>query len=178
MFAKIREDLRAAPYGGPGFKGWVAKLSHPGTQAVLVYRFGHWVLHFNVPVVRTLLVMVYQVLQYFVRVLIGVNIPVSAEIGGGFIIHTWSGVFVPCCRIGRNVLFQHGVNVHWDCQGIGDDVYFGPGCKVIRPVRIGSRVRIGANAVVLNDVPDDCTVVGIPGRVVERRRPARVPAAD
>ena len=110
----------------------IVKLAHPGTQAVLVYRFGHWVLHFNVPVVRTLLVMVYQVLQYFVRILIGVNIPVSAEIGGGFIIHTWSGVFVPCCRIGRNVLFQHGVNVHWDCKGIGDDVYFGPGCKVIR----------------------------------------------
>ncbi len=56
------------------------------------------------------------------------------------------------------------------CREIGDDVYFGPGCKVIRPERIGSRARTGANTVVTEDGRDDCTVASVPARVVRRRR--------
>jgi serine O-acetyltransferase len=58
----------------------------------------------------------------------------------------------------------------YGCRETGDDVYFGPGCKVIRPVRIGNWARIGANAVVTEDVPDDCTLARVPDRVVRRRR--------
>ena len=100
----------------------------------------------------------------------GVNIPTSAQIGPGLVIHTWNGVYLPACRIGYNAMFQHGVVVSYYCKEIGNHVYFGPGAKVIRPVRIGNRARIGANAVVVEDVPDDCTALGIPARTKANKR--------
>lgn len=178
MFDLVRADLeRAARMNGFGAgrrrkANWVAYLAeifgNPGTQAVLVYRFGHWAWKCRVPGLRHLLLALYVPLRLLSRGFGNVNIPVSAKIGPGMLIHTWGGVFVPPCDIGRNVYFQHGVVVTWRCLGIGDDVYFGPGAKVIKPVRIGDRARIGANAVVVDDVPDDCTVAGIPARVVKR----------
>ncbi len=177
MFENIRDDLRRAR--SENYKNGFGLLSHPGTQAVFVYRFGHWAWKLKIPVVRQLLLALYYPLKYAVLALTGVNIPIQAEIGGGLVVHTWSGVYLPPCRIGRNALFQHGVVVSWSCREIGDDVYFGPGCKVIRSVRIGHRARIGANAVVIEDVPDNCTVAGIPARIVkERARKVPVSTVD
>ena len=51
---------------------------------------------------------------------------------------------------------------------IGNNVYFGSGCKVLGPVKIGNNVVIGANSLVITDVPDDCTVVGVPARIISR----------
>ncbi|MEW6743759.1 MAG: DapH/DapD/GlmU-related protein [Planctomycetota bacterium] len=181
MFDNIKADLRHGLLvnhkGLSRWKACAAQFFHPGTQAVLVYRLGRWASQLRIPIVRHLLLAVYYPLKYGVRVFTGVNIPTSAEIGGGLVIHTWSGVYIPACRIGRNAYFQHGVVVGYGCLGIGDDVYFGPGCKVIRPVRIGDRARIGANAVVIEDVPDDCTVAGIPARIVKGPGIERQPGA-
>ena len=170
MFDHIKADLaqaRAANHksmSGPG--AWIWSLFHLGTSAVIVYRFGNWVWRLRIPILRELLLGLYFVLKFVNQMATGVNIPVSAEIGPGLVVHTWSGVYLPNCRIGRNAYFQHGVVVNYRCKGIGDDVYFGPGAKVIREVRIGDRVRIGANAVVTRDLPDDCTAVGVPARIV------------
>ena len=175
MFENVRADLaraRAANHksmSGPG--AWLWSLFHLGTSAVLVYRFGRWAWNLRLPVLREGLLGVYFVLKYTNQMATGVNIPVTAEIGPGLVVHTWNGVYLPNCRIGRNAYFQHGVVVNYRCKGIGDDVYFGPGAKVIREVRIGDRVRIGANAVVMCDLPDDCTAVGVPARIIPQRGP-------
>ncbi len=175
MFENIREDLtrglRTNHQGEAGVAAKVSQFFHPGTQAVLVHRFGHWAWKLRVPVVRHVLLAVYFVLRYFVNIWMGVNIPLSAQIGEGLVIHTWNGVYLPACRIGRYAYFQHGVVVAYHCKGIGDHVYFGPGAKVIRAVKIGHNVRIGANAVVLEDIPDNCTVAGIPARIVKHLEP-------
>ncbi|MFO0981885.1 MAG: DapH/DapD/GlmU-related protein [Planctomycetota bacterium] len=172
MFENIRGDLRQARiYNHKGLTGVrliVAPFFHLGTQAVLTYRFGRWATQLRMPIVRHALLFAYYALKYAMQVAAGVNIPTSAQIGPGLVVHTWCGVYIPACRIGKNCYFQHGVVVGYGCLGIGDDVYFGPGAKVIRPVRIGHRARIGANAVVLDDVADDTTVVGIPARPVTR----------
>lgn len=164
MFENVREDLRAGRSANTG--SWIRELFHPGTQAVLVYRFGHWAYRLRVPIVRHSLLAVYVVLQGIVRVLSGVNIATQAEIGPGLVVHTWGGVFIAPTRIGRRAFFQHGVVLNWNTKEIGDCVHFGPGCKVIRPVRIGHRARIGANAVVIEDVPDDGIVTSPASRVL------------
>jgi serine O-acetyltransferase len=86
-------------------------------------------------------------------------------------------------RGGRNVILEHGVTIGSEkgqSPVLGDDVYIGAGAKIIGAVRIGSQVKIGANAVVTRDVPDGATVVGIPARIVrlngQRVDPA--PAAE
>ncbi len=164
MFENVKEDLgRARRLHNTSL--W-SELLHEGAQAVLVYRFGSWARKLRVPIVRHLLLAVHKILLFYVEVKIGVHLPLNGEIGPGLVIHTWHGIFVPPCKIGRNLLLSHGVVIHWNCREIGDDVYIGPGAKVISPgVSIGNRVRIGANAVVVSDVPDDSMVVAPAPRI-------------
>jgi serine O-acetyltransferase len=108
----------------------------------------------------------------------------GAEFGPGFVIlHSMGIVINSQVRGGRNVILEHGVTIGSEkgrSPVLGDDVYVGAGAKIIGPVRIGSRVKIGANAVVTRDVPDGATVVGIPARIVRLngRRVDPVPAAE
>ncbi len=169
MFENVREDLRRGRAANTG--STIRELFHPGTQAVLVYRFGHWAYRLRIPVVRHALLAAYVVAQGVVRVLSGVNIATQADIGPGLVVHTWGGVFIPPTKIGRNAFFQHGVVLNWNTKEIGDYVHFGPGSKVIRPVRIGHRARIGANAVVMEDVPDDGIVTVPPARIFRIKVP-------
>lgn len=167
MFDNIREDLRRARRVNS--HSLLNELTNPGTQAVLIYRFGHWALKLKIPVLREVLLVIYTPIAWFIRGFAGVNIPTQAEIGPGLVIHTWAGVFLPPGKIGSYCLVQHGVVINWGVKEIGDRVRFGPGAKVIKPVRIGHRAYIGANAVVMDDVPDDAVMVGIPARIVKIR---------
>jgi serine O-acetyltransferase len=104
----------------------------------------------------------------------GISISFRAEIGSGFYIGHFGGIFVNSqCRIGNNCNISQGVTLGKSNRGknmgypiIGDNVYIGPGAKVIGAVKVGNNVAIGANCVLTRDVPDNAVVVGVPGRVI------------
>ncbi|MFO8008361.1 MAG: DapH/DapD/GlmU-related protein [Candidatus Brocadiia bacterium] len=97
----------------------------------------------------------------------------GARFGPGLVVLHSVGVVVnSAVRAGRNVIIESGVTIGAEkggCPSIGDNVFIGSGAKLIGPIRVGSDVRIGANAVVLEDVPDGATVVGVPAKVVKMR---------
>ncbi len=106
------------------------------------------------------------------KVLNGCVIGVRAQFGPGFVlIHPVGVVINSAARGGRNVWLESGV-VIGDNRGrspaLGDDIFVGSGAKIIGGVTLGSGARVGANAVVLHDVPPGTTVVGIPARALPR----------
>jgi serine O-acetyltransferase len=104
----------------------------------------------------------------------GISIPPSTKIGPGFYVGHFGGIVVNGrSQIGRDCNISQGVTLGQSNRGprkgspvLGDRVFVGPGAKVVGAVRIGSNVAIGANAVVIHDVPDNAVVVGIPAKVV------------
>ena len=99
----------------------------------------------------------------------------TLSIGPGLRIYHGDGIVIASgAVIGRGMTIQHQVTIgnrighegELGCPTIGDDVFIGVGAKVLGAIRIGNNVRIGANAVVLHDIPDNATVVGIPAKVV------------
>ena len=108
------------------------------------------------------------------RIKFGIDIYPKTRIGRGFYIGHFGTIIVsPLAIIGDNCNISQGVTIGMISRGkkegapeIGDCVYIGPGAKLIGNIRIGNNVAIGANAVIIKDVPDNGVVVGIPGRVV------------
>jgi serine O-acetyltransferase len=103
-----------------------------------------------------------------------ISIPTSTKIGSGFYIGHFSGIIVnKDCIIGKNCNISQGVTLGQSNRGakkgapiIGDNVYIGPGAKLIGRVVIGNNVAIGANSVVTKDIEDNAVVVGAPARVI------------
>jgi serine O-acetyltransferase len=94
----------------------------------------------------------------------------KTNIGPGFVIlHSFGIVINSSVRAGKNLTLEHGVTIGSEKNQnpiIGDNVFIGAGAKIIGPVSIGSDVKIGANAVVIHDLPNGATAVGVPARVV------------
>ena len=142
-------------------------LLYPGFHALVFYRAAHFF---------------YQKRRFFIARLIsqwgrgftGIEIHPGATIGSGLFIDHGSGVVIgETAEIGNNVTLYHGVTLGGTGKDQGkrhptvcDDVLIGAGCKVLGPVVIGENSRIGANSVVLIDVPANATAIGIPARVV------------
>jgi serine O-acetyltransferase len=97
----------------------------------------------------------------------------GAEFGPGLVLVHANGTVINGAVVGgKNVILEHQVTIGAEKRQfpvLGDDVFVGAGAKILGGVRIGCRVRIGANAVVLTDIPDDATAVGIPAQVVRVR---------
>ena len=104
---------------------------------------------------------------------LGISIPYNTNIDSGFYIGHFGGIVIhPLCNIGKNCNLSHGVTIGQTNRGkrkgvpaIGDNVYIGPGAKVIGGIKIGDHACIGANCVVTKDVPDYAVVAGVPGQV-------------
>jgi serine O-acetyltransferase len=104
----------------------------------------------------------------------GISIPFETQIGSGFYIGHFGGIVVnEACVIGKNCNISHGVTLgvanrgsKAGCPTIGDNVYLGPGSKIVGAIRVGDFAAIGANAVVTKDVPDHGVAVGIPAQVI------------
>jgi serine O-acetyltransferase len=177
MFENIRRDLAAhrGDWGAQGF--W----------ALIVYRFGRWRYTMRPAPLRKALSLVYRVLYKLVQIVTGIELPCEVPIGRGFVVEHSGGIVVSgYARFGDNCRIRSGVvvglaRVEEPCAPrIGDDVDIGAGAKLLGNIRIGNHVRIGANAVVLCDVPDHSIAVGIPAVVkplrVERAGPGSSPA--
>jgi serine O-acetyltransferase len=108
---------------------------------------------------------------------LGISISPSTKIGSGFYIGHFGGIIVnEQSVIGKNCNISQGVTLGQANRGknkgyptLGDNVYIGPGAKIVGAVKIGTNIAIGANCVVTKDIPDNSVVVGIPGKVISQK---------
>jgi len=174
---EIRRDVRAAQERDPAARG-VGNLEvlaiWPGVHAVLAHRVAHALLQSGVPVVP-------RVIAGFSRMITGIEIHPAARIGSGLFIDHGMGVVVgETAEIGNDVTLYQGVTLGGTGFATGkrhptveDNVTIGSGAKLLGPITIGHGSKIGANTVVIHDVPAHSTVVGNPGHPVriDGRRP-------
>jgi serine O-acetyltransferase len=133
-------------------------------RAIALFRLASWFKQQKIPFFPGFL----QRMNYF---FFGLEIPSGADIGGGlYIAHPIGTVIMPR-RIGKNCTIIAAITIgmrnEWAFPDIGDEVFIGAGARVLGGIRIGNQVNIGANSVVIQDVPDGATVVGAPGKVIK-----------
>lgn len=170
MFARIREDIQAVKDRDPAATSAVSVLlNYPGVHAIWWHRFDNWLWHHG----RRGLA---RFLSQCARFWTGVEIHPGASIGKRFFIDHGMGVVIgETSVIGEDVTLYQGVTLGGTGKEKGkrhptleDRVVVGVGAAVLGDITIGRGTRVGGGAVVVNDVPPNCTVVGIPGRVVVR----------
>ncbi|WP_249780919.1 DapH/DapD/GlmU-related protein [Bradyrhizobium sp. dw_78] len=142
---------------------------------MLVYRFGRWRYGVRPAMARKLFSLIYKVLFKLIQILTGIELPCEAQIGRNFVIDHFGGIIISgYAQFGDNCRVRNGVVIglrrveEKSAPIIGDNVDIGAGAKLLGPIRIGNNVLIGANAVVLCDVPDNSIAVGVPARVKPR----------
>lgn len=131
------------------------------------YRFNNWLYRHHIPILPKII----WKLQYL---LFNCSVPASCQIGEGTQFGYGGIAVVMHARtvIGKNCMIGQGVTIGgksgwYEVPVIGDNVHINAGAKIIGPVRIGDNVEIGANCVVVKDVPSNCVVVGIPARIIK-----------
>ena len=171
LWATLKEDLACVFQRDPAARSTLEVLTtYPGVHALLTHRLSHWLWQsgWRFPA---------RFLSFLGRTLTNVDIHPGATIGRRFFIdHGACVVIGETAEIGNDVTLYHGVTLggtSWN-KGkrhptLANGVVVGAGAKILGPITIGERVRVGANSVVVKDVPSDCTVVGVPGRIVESR---------
>ncbi|HEX4307619.1 MAG TPA: serine O-acetyltransferase [Solirubrobacterales bacterium] len=170
LLAEIRADVTAARDRDPAAQGvssFEILTSWAGVQALLAHRLAHALRGARVPWVP-------RAIAYFTRAVTGVEIHPAAEIGRRFFIDHGSGVVIgETARIGDCVTLYQGVTLGGTGfqrgkrhPTLGDNVTVGSGAKLLGPIAVGDGAKIGANTVVVEDVPPGATVVGNPGHPV------------
>jgi serine O-acetyltransferase len=174
---ELRQDLSAARERDPAARGLARAeilLTYGGVQALLAHRVAHALHEAGVPLVP-------YALAYLSRMATGVEIHPAAHIGDALFIDHGAGVVIgETAEIGDNVTLYQGVTLGGTGFARGkrhptveDDVVIGSGAKLLGPIRVGRASKVGANSVVIHDVPANSTVVGNPGHPVrvEGRKP-------
>jgi serine O-acetyltransferase len=171
VLGEIRSDVAAARDRDPAAQGvstFEILTSWAGVQALLAHRAAHAMDEAGVPLIPRLL-------AYLTRSITGVEIHPSAKIGGEFFVDHGSGVVIgETAEIGERVTLYQGVTLGGTGfqrgkrhPTLGDDVTVGSGAKLLGPIAVGDGAKIGANTVVVEDVPPQATVVGNPGHPVK-----------
>lgn len=170
MLKTLAADFRIVFERDPAARNGLEVLTcYPGFHALVMHRFSHWLWNLGLPIVPRLL-------SHIARFLTGIEIHPGATIGRGvFIDHGMGVVIGETAIVGDYALIYQGVTLGGTGKEngkrhptLGDNVIVGAGAKVLGNIYIGHNVRIGAGSVVLREVPSDCTVVGVPGRIVYR----------
>lgn len=140
----------------------------PRMNPIALYRIGHWLSEHGIPVLP-------KVITYVIRLIFACYLPCTARLGKavvlgygglGVVIHG-RAVLGDRCHIDQGVTIG-GTSKKYEVPVLGHDVYVGAGAKILGPVTIGDNVVIGANAVVVHDLPSNCVAVGIPAKVIKR----------
>lgn len=176
LLALIREDLRA--HEGD----W----TRPGFRAIAVYRFGVWRMAIRPKLLRIPFSFLYRYMFRRVRNHYGIELPYSATIGRRVIIEHQSCIVIHgCAQIGDDSVIRQGVTIGnktldrpLDAPKLGKRVNVGAGAKILGAVTIGDDAAIGANAVVLTDVPAGALAVGIPAKIRQPAATEPTPAAQ
>jgi serine O-acetyltransferase len=170
MVSTIREDIEATFDHDPAARSVMEVIfCYPGFHAVLFYRISHWFWIHKMYFPGRLI-------SHIGRFFTGIEIHPGAVIGRRFFIDHGMGVVIgETSEIGDNVTIYHGVTLGgttWKKikrhPTIGNNVVIGTGAKVLGPVKVGDNTKIGANSVVVSEIPPNSIVVGIPGKVVFR----------
>ncbi|MEY4592495.1 MAG: hypothetical protein RIR18_1390, partial [Pseudomonadota bacterium] len=171
LWANLKEDLACVFQRDPAARSTLEVLTtYPGVHAILFHRLSHklWNAGWRFSA---------RFLSFLARTFTNVDIHPGAAIGRRFFIDHGAGVVIgETAIVGNDVTLYHGVTLggtSWN-KGrrhptLSDGVVVGAGAKILGPITVGERVRVGANSVVVKNVPADRTVVGVPGRIVETR---------
>ena len=177
LWATLKEDLDCVFQRDPAARSTLEVLTtYPGVHAILAHRLSHrlWLAGWR---------FMARFLSFLGRTLTNVDIHPGATIGRRFFIDHGAGVVIgETAEVGDDVTLYHGVTLggtSWN-KGkrhptLANGVVVGAGAKILGPISIGERVRVGANSVVVKDVPADRTVVGVPGRIVDTRAGSQRP---
>lgn len=173
MFPVFKADIKRY-IKSSGWKEKIYLFFEQGIWAIAVYRFGRWVRRVRIPIISHILKLIAFILFKIMEIVTGVSLPVSAQIGKGLYVgHFGTIILHSNVKMGKNCSIGPGVIIGTKGQGnqgtpvIGNDVYFGTGSKILGPVLIGDHVKVGANTVVIKDVPVGATVVGVPARIIQ-----------
>lgn len=171
MIKTIKRDIALIRESDPAARNAVEiLLTYPTLRAIRSYRLAHW---FYVRKYYTIA----RIISQHARNKTGIEIHPGATIGKGLFIDHGMGVVIgETAVIGDNCLLYQGVTLGGTGKDkgkrhptLGNNVLVGAGAKVLGPFTVGNNVKIAANAVVLNAIPDDCTAVGVPARIVRRK---------
>lgn len=173
MFENIREDYRMHE----------GHISSQGFWVMIPYRFGRWRYQLRPALLRKPMSMIYRVLKTVSQVLTGIDLPCEVAIGRRFRIEHFGGIIISGdAVIGDDVVLRNGVTIGLKHRGdpgspvIGNRVDIGAGAKLLGKIHIGDDVLIGANAVVITDVPANSIAVGVPARILPRKsRDKKIP---
>ncbi len=170
MLDRIKEDIQSIKERDPAAKNtFEIILTYSGLHALVGYRLSHWFY-------KNKYFTVARVISQFFRFLTGIEIHPGAKIGKGLFIDHGMGVVIgETTEIGDNCLIYQGVTLGGTGKEtgkrhptLGDNVMVGAGARVLGPFKVGNNVKIAANAVVLEAIPDNSTAVGVPARIIMR----------
>ncbi len=170
MFSRVKEDIKATFERDPAAKTVLEiLLCYPGLHAIWLHRISHYFYRYRWTVLSRLI-------SEFGRFITGIEIHPGAKIGNRFFIDHGTGVVIgETSEIGDDVLLYQGVTLGGTGKEKGkrhptlkNNVVIGTGAKVLGNITIGNDVKVGAGSVVLRSVPDGCTVVGVPAKIVNR----------
>ena len=139
-------------------------------EPTLLLIWMYYIMHRYNGLIGKLTTAIFTLPYYVLSIILGVNIPRSTKVKGGLRIHHYGCIVVNSyTKIGENCTLRQGVtignkNTEDDCPIIGDNCDIGAGAN-----HIGNNVTIGANAVVVKDIPDNCIVGGIPAKIIKMR---------
>lgn len=168
MFDNLREDWRTHE----------RDLARQGLWVMAVYRFGRWRYRIQNRWLRLPFSILYKFLKLLSQILTGIDLPCEVTVGRRFKIEHFGDIIISGDTVfGDDVVIRNGVTVglkrtnERGAPVIGNRVDIGAGAKIIGPIRIGDDVTVGANAVVLQDVPPNSLAIGVPAQIRPRREP-------
>lgn len=169
MFANLRQD----------WETYERDPARQGLWVMVVYRFGRWRYRLRPGWLRMPFSFLYRLLKVLSQILTGIDLPCEVTLGQRFRIEHFGDIIISGDAVfGDDVTIRNGVTVGLRRTGvrgapvIGNRVDIGAGAKILGAIRIGDDVAIGANAVVLTDVPADSIAVGVPAVIKPKKAPA------